>query len=198
MSALMRILVIAGLATALVAPGGQSGSGVSKEAEEIMHTVHKLDLLNQLLPLVMDKEQIGKLLPAIEQARQMVKNTQKSELAEMQRMKVKLDAALKEALDKRQVPGRELMGEVANMYKVFEIKREAIARENTAKVLEAMKKVLNEGQIKAAAGALEPKLLDPSLDPKTMTQDDKLRVFVRAILLDPDAYELLIELRKRG
>jgi antirestriction protein ArdC len=137
-------------------------------------------------------------LPAIEQARQMVKNTQKSELAEMQRMKAKLDAALKEALDKRQVPGRELMGEVANMYKVFEIKREAIARENTAKVLEAMKKVLNEGQIKAAAGALEPKLLDPSLDPKTMTQDDKLRVFVRAILLDPDAYELLIELRKRG
>jgi hypothetical protein len=194
----MRILLIAGLAISAVAPAGQSGSGVSKEAEEIMHTVHKLDLLNQLLPLVMDKEQIGKLLPAIEQARQMVKNTQKSELAEMQRMKAKLDAALKEALDKRQVPGRELMGEVANMYKVFEIKREAIARENTAKVLEAMKKVLNEGQIKAAAGALEPKLLDPSLDPKTMTQDDKLRVFVRAILLDPDAYELLIELRKRG
>lgn len=198
MSGWMRVLAIAGLAISVVAPAGQSGSGVSKEAEEIMHTVHKLDLLNQILPLVMDKEQIGKLLPAIEQARQMVKNTQKSELTEMQRVKAKLDAALKDALDKRQVPSRELLGEVANMYKVFEIKREAIARENTTNVLEAMKKVLNEGQIKAAAGALEPKLLDPSLDPKAMTQDEKLRVFVRVILLDPDAYDLLIELRKRG
>ena len=44
--------------------------------------------------------------------------------------------------------------------------------------------------------SLAPQLLDPSLDPKTMTESDKLRFFIQEIFLDPQAYDIMLALQK--
>ena len=168
----------------------------AKKSDEILQKVHQLDLMNNLLPLVLTKEQLGKFLPVMEKARQAVRDQEKVEYDFLLKLNPKVDTALTEAKTKGKVPGREVINETWATFQMFTWKRKAIADENVANVTKAFEGAINEGQRKTAINTVNPKQFDPTADPKTMSDAKKMEMFVRNILLDPAAYDLLVGMLK--
>ena len=82
-------------------------------SDDIIVKTDQLNLMNQLLPLVMTKEQVRAILPAIEKARQKVKDITRVEYEDLKRIEPKIDAALKSGYDKAAVPDPDLLKEIA-------------------------------------------------------------------------------------
>src|SRR5262245_56791849 len=84
----------------VVAHAIAQGSAVEKDrqnrSDNILTKVDQLNLMNQILPLVMTREQVRKILPPIEKARQKVREIEKVELEDMKKIDAKIDAALKD------------------------------------------------------------------------------------------------------
>lgn len=167
-----------------------------KRADEILAKVHELDLLNQLLPVLMTKEQMRKILPSVEKAREMVKATEKGEAEQLEKLAAKIDPVLKEAYEKNKVPSQDVLLEYAKTFVKLRVVRRSVIESNTTAVLEVVQKTLDKGQLAAARNALDPKLIDPSLDKEKLSDDDKMRFWVKVILLDPQTYTILLKLSK--
>jgi hypothetical protein len=189
------LLCLALLALNLVSAFAQSASDVER-AETILIKTRKLELLNQLLPVLMTKEQIKALLPAIEKARANVRTIHKMEADDLKKLEAKLDESIKNGLEKGAVPPREQIQDIAKLMRAFQIRRQVAANENLETVLPVFMKELNAGQQKAAANSLDPRFFDPNAKPEEMKVEDKVRVFVREIVLDPLSYDLLVKLSR--
>lgn len=188
--ALLAVLVLSSFAAAQPSP-----SQVKRSAE-IQRKLRELDILNQVLPILMSKEQIRAVLPSIERARQAVADAQAKEADVLTTLERKVDEALEAAMDEGKVPDPETIKEFTSTFAAFALIRKAVADANVDAVLAAMKENLNSGQIKAAANSLNPAMSDPTLDVSELTDEVKLRYFVRTVMLDPLTYGLLRELAK--
>lgn len=190
-------LLAAGLAVTIA--GAQTPpSPAQQKADQVLLKARKVDLLNQILPVLMTKDQIGKLLPVIEKARAAVKAVEEKERGELGALEPKLDAAIKEALDKNLVPSRDVLNNAYATFQMMQLRRQSIVNQNVDALLKVIDESWNAGQRKAAAQALRPEAFDPTLDSSKMTDEQKLRFYVRVILLDPYAYDLLIKLREKA
>jgi hypothetical protein len=177
-----------------VAVGQSTDRG--KKSDEIVRKSRQLDLANHILPLILTKSQINELLPVIEKCRANVRKIENMEADDLLKMEAKIDKAISDALNKDQVPSKELLKEVAALYRAFTIRRQVAASENAEAVLEVLKRVLNEGQLKTAEKSIDPRAYDPKAEPDKMSQDDKLNLFIKDVLLDPQSYDFLVKLAK--
>lgn len=168
------------------------------KSEAIMAKMRQIDMLNQLIPLVLTKEQIGKLLPAVEKARARVFQVQKEEAAALDKLDAKLTAAVNKSVDTGVPPSKEFMNELAEATFKWSLNRRVVIDENTDAVLKVFNEVLNAGQKKAAANSLAPQLIDPTIQVDKMTEADKIRFFVREIFLDPECYNVMLRLQKKA
>lgn len=191
----VTVLALA-LATAAFSAPAPFQKQPNPDATRIGQKIRRLDLLNQILPVLFTKEQLEKLLPIIEKSRQQEADLEAVELKTMKAIEAEVDLAIKEGLEKQKVPSDEIQAKLRKMSEAFQLGRMVLLGTNTAKVLEFMKKELNEGQRKAAANAFDPRIFDPSADPSAMSDDDKLKNWIQLILLDGLSYELLLDLRK--
>ena len=82
------------------------------------------------------------------------------------------------------------------LFSAFTVRRQIAAGENADAVLAVLKSTLNAGQIKAAANSEDMKAFDPNLDPAKLSDDDKLKFYIKDIVLDPQAYDLLMRMSK--
>lgn len=195
-NAMVRVLM---LVMALVAATSVVAQPVSQEdrakrSDEILKKMRQMELANQILPLVMTKEQLKQILPSIEKARANVRDLQNEEFETMRKFEERLDTAIKNATDKGQLPGQALLVEMNRLLMAFSLKRQAAASENVTTVLDVLNKTLNAGQLKAAANSLDLKLFDPSVKPEELTETVKVRFYVGQVLLDPLAYDLLVKM----
>jgi hypothetical protein len=180
------------------ASGAQSPADQAKKSDEIVLKMRKIDLLTQIIPLALTKDQINKLLPAIERARAKVAAVVKAEAADLLKLDGKLNEAIKTSIENGTTPPKKLLDELALDTATLSEKRLVAIDENTELVLKSFEDTVNAGQKKAAANSLAPQLFDPSLKPDKMTIEEKVRFFVKQILLDPQAYDVLIELAKHA
>lgn len=164
------------------------------EATRINLKVRRLQILNQLLPVLMTSDQIKKLLPVIESARQKEVDLQAEELKALKKLEPKIDAELKNAIEKKMLPSDAFIAEYVKTTNAMALGRQILVGGSTNSVLEKMKEVLNEGQLKAAANALDPELLGEN--PETMDQDAKLRLWIKEVLLDRASYDVLVDMSK--
>lgn len=193
----MRTLSIL-FALALALPlAAQTPSEQAARSDAILTTLRKVELVNQLLPMLLNKEQMSKVLTAVERARAEARKTEKDEYEFLRRLEPKLEAALKDALEKGVVPKQELFTEVAATLQTLQLKRKAVADDNTEKVAAVLEEVLDAGQKKAVANSLNVRLFMPNADPDKVTDEEKMRLFVKYILLDPQAYDLLLKMPKK-
>lgn len=163
------------------------------DASRVLVKMRQLDLLNQMLPVLMTKEQVQKLLGPVEKARNAEKAIQKTELEQLKKIEAKLDAAIKDAKENQRIPPTELQTEVFKTLTGFQKARAEMIIEQNEAVLKAVEETLDEGQIKAASNALSL----PTKDGETLTSRDKLRRWVRGVLMDPLSYDLLVELSRK-
>lgn len=171
---------------------------LNPKATAMTDRIHKLDILNQILPVLMTKAQINKILSEMEKARAIAKEVEKAEFAELEKIDPKVTEEIKKCEEKGTIPDEKLMDEISALGAKFLSRRQQQANANAVNVFKVMKETLNDGQLKAAALSLNPKLLDRSADPESMTQDAKLILWIKFVLMDPIAYEVMIELSKKA
>ncbi len=183
------VLAIAGAAFA------QPTSEKAKQSTATLEKMRQIDLLNHLLPLVMTKEQIRKILPIIEKARRDVRTQEDLEAKILGQYAAKVNKAVQDGIEKGDVPDKELLRELNAVIRTFTMQRAAIASDNTKMVLEIVKTTLNAGQMKAAGNSLDFKLYNPNIKPEEIKDEDRLNLFIQEILLDPLAYDLLVKMQ---
>ncbi len=167
------------------------------EADRILVDLRRLDLYNQILPVLIKPEQAKRLLAQVESAQEAEKRHLRDELVEMRKLDPTIADALKAARDKGEVPSREVITELIKAFRLLDAKRQVMVGEQTEKVLTAVEETLDAGQIKAAANALDPRIGNPGADPAKLSDRERLRAWVRVVLMDPLAYEILLELSKK-
>lgn len=167
-------------------------------SEAILKKTRQLDLLNHLLPLTLTKSQINSLLTPIEKCRRKVREIEDLEAADLFKYEARIDAAVADGADKGKVPSVDFLKELNKLIMAFYVRRQIAAGENAEIVLAEIKKSWNKGQLAVAANSLNIKDYDPNYDPKTATEDLKLTFYIKDILLDPQAYDVLVRISKRA
>jgi hypothetical protein len=193
-----HLLIVFGVIISLVAFGHAQSADQAKKSEEIVMKMRQIDLLNQLIPLALTKDQIDKLLPAVERARAKVKTIEKEEADTLIKLDGKISDAIKKSIETSVAPPKELLNEIATVTATMSEKRDLAIDENTEAVMKVFNDLCNAGQKAAAANSLAPQLFDPSLKPDKMTQAEKIKFFVQQILLDPQAYVILTQMDKHA
>ncbi|HXH60366.1 MAG TPA: hypothetical protein VNI20_03315 [Fimbriimonadaceae bacterium] len=192
---IVLILVFA-LAIAAVAPA-QLTADQKANSDRILTKVRKLDMYNQVLPVLFTKDQIKAILPVLEEHRANASNQEMDENKMMLGWEKDLDEQLKRCKDKGEMPKPEVLN-MANIYfKVFAMKRKAIVDDAVEKLKEVLKDKCNDGQLKAAENALDPRNYVPDADPAKMTDDEKLDMWIRLVLIDKNTYDILVDLSKK-
>lgn len=169
------------------------------DATRINLKIRRLQLIDQLLPVLMTPAQLKAILPAVEKARQQEVDLEARELKELKLIEADLDKELKAAIEKGVLPSDEMDAKITKMDSVFRLGRQVLVGGNVNAILAALKANLSEGQLKAAANSLNPLILNPNADPATMSQDDKLKAWIQLVLLDRAVYDLLVDMSlKKG
>lgn len=164
----------------------------------VMKKYHQVMLLCQLLPILFDKGQWNSVLEAVDKTREQVRKTQENEYTVLVGDESSLDDMIDAGLQKEQIPELKKLTKVQNDLKALGITRSIIAAGNVETVMDAIKKVANEGQLHEMEGSLNIQLIDSAQDEKKMSEDDKLRFFIKNVILDPDAYDLMIKIMTKA
>ena len=166
-------------------------------SDEILKKVAELDSLIQIVPLALTKEQIPPLLSAIEKVRQKQKELYKQEAKDLTALDTKVAKVVDDGVEKNVYPPRELQLQVAGTMRAMGLRRNLFYQEMTNDVFDVCKKTLNEGQLKTMEKSLKPELLEPGLKGTEMDSDARIKFFVRKIILDPVAYDVLLKMSRR-
>ncbi len=189
--ALSLLLVMAAFATAQ-----DIDPAMAKQSTEILAKMRKVELLNQILPLVLSRDQIQQILPAIERVRARLRELTIKEHNAL----IQFDKSSERMIDagmKGQMPDQANVRNIEVFYEAVDINRQALMGENLDNVMAVLTKVLNKGQLKVMANSLTLKFFEPDATSDEEKDDTvKERVFVREILLDPLTYDLLVQMTK--
>jgi hypothetical protein len=184
------------LAAAAMAPAQDIDPEKAKESTAILAKMRKVELLNELLPLVLTRDQILQILPTIERARAKTRELTNKEHDALLQFDKSSDATINAAM-KGKVPDQSAVRDIEVFYEAVDINRQAIMGQNIDAMMEVLQKVLNKGQMKVMANSLTLKFFEPDVTTAEEKDDNvKERVFVREVLLDPLTYDLFIQMTK--
>jgi hypothetical protein len=170
----------------------------SAKSNEVLAKLRQVDLLNQLLPVALTKEQIEKILVPLEKCRALVKKTADEEAVILAKLDAQVTPIVKAGLEKGNVPNVEQLRSLAEVIRGMQGQRAKVAFANTTAMTMAFTEATNKGQQRAAANAYSPKLVDPDLKLEELTEERRLQIWIQDVLLDPLTYDVLVAIAKRG
>lgn len=192
--------VIAGLALSLATSAAGQGittpNGGKSDATTLK--IHQIDLLVQLLPLAIRKDQFNPLLSALEHARSDVRRLEAAEDADLAKIDGEVSDAVNNALEKGVYPPKEMQLKWAKLYRDMGLRRQIDLGVITSNAVEALEKVFDAGQVKVMENSLDPYAMDPSIKKDSLDKDGKIRFFVNMIMLDNSTYDLLVKLHEKA
>lgn len=208
-----NIFVASGIVVlALVAYGQQDGQDQKVEAPPVANStkvsdrvikseftyakISQLNIAKLVLPLLLDKKQINALLLSIEKCRRQEMTIREKDADELLKLDGEITKSLKEALEEGKLPSRELQQKIIKVQDALLIRRQIATNELVDEIYGACKATLNAGQLKAMANGLDPASVDPSLKGSTLTEEQKIKNYIRFVMLDAMTYEILKALAK--
>jgi hypothetical protein len=193
-----HLLLSLALCFALLAgASAQITTSKGAKSDEINLKIHEVDLLLQILPLVLTKDQLNnKILPAIEKNRETLRKELEYEDGELAKMEASLDESIEAAYSKGAYPPRKTTNDIADKtYKLGQV-RSVIIGSMTDSMIDVLNATLTTGQKKDLLGSFDPKFIDPTAKPESITDERKMRFFVQRVFLDPTTYEILKKLAR--
>ncbi len=191
---LISLALVATFASAALAQDIVTEKG--KNSDAIYLKIRQIDLMNQLLPLVLTKDQIGRILPTLEKVRAKQRALLISEDEEMAKVQARVEEVHANAVNKGVYPPKEFSVDIAKLTRAMSIRRSVFLGESTDEIDATLNTVLNSGQKKALANSFASSFIDPSKKPEELTDQIRTRFFIQRVLLDPLARELLIGMEK--
>jgi hypothetical protein len=191
------IAIVCGLVmfgtTIAAAPGMQRKS--NPDADRILLKIRRLQIVDMLLPVLMTKAQIKALLPIVEKSRQKELDLEKKELVELKEFEGEIDKMLANAIKEQKSLPTDFVAKYRKIMNAFGLGRQFLVGGSAAEVLAEMKKTLNAGQLKTAENSLDPRLFGEK-EPDKMSSDEKLKLWIREVLLDRASYDLLVDMAR--
>ncbi len=163
------------------------------KVQAILDTLAEIDAANQVLPLLLTKDQIKKLLPIIEKCRNNTRNQQKKEADRLKELRGEAEKVDAEAI-KGLVPSKEFVDKVDALFKKFDNERTGLIIANGLILRDTLKDILNDGQRKAAIGVVDKIFNAQDKKWEDGTPDAKLQYFALSVLTGDRAYNLLSKL----
>jgi len=155
----------------------------------------EIDLANQLLPVLMTKDQIKVLLPVIEKCRTNVRAQAKKEADRLKALQSEIDKVYGEAY-KGMVPSQEFLDKITALFTKFANERVGVSLANSLLLFEKMKETLNDGQKKAVVGVVDRIFNQENKKWEDGTADQKLQYFGATLILGDRGYDMLVKLSK--
>lgn len=153
----------------------------------------QLRIYGEVLPILMTKEQIRTILSSIEKKRETVRKVRKAEYDVLKKIEPDVDEAIGKA-EKGQMPDSALMTKLQQLSKNTLATTAAFGDVNAQDVADVVMKTLNKGQLAVMANSVNPTDFHLTSKPEEMKQEEKVKIFVRDVFLNPDAYPLLVKL----
>ncbi|MCX7801331.1 MAG: hypothetical protein N2109_13455 [Fimbriimonadales bacterium] len=197
MKALWTIVCLC-LALLSGAQGATQPAAPPDPKQDVNYQIAKLDALNHILPLLLTRDQANKILSALEKAREKERQVRKVEDDQLKPFRERIAKAIEDGEKRKQVPDRQLLADLAKLLEAFDRVRAVTLNDNVAMIEETLRATLNSGQLKTMAKSLDPRFFAPDLKIEEITESERIRIFIRAILLQPSTYDLLVELAKQG
>ena len=163
-----------------------------EESDQILMKIRQMELYNQLLPVLFKPDEARAFLPILERHRAEARKIERSEHKMLRPLEIDLDRVIKEAKEKGKIPDPKVMLHAFNLFRTFAMKRKAQLDGAAEELIRTMRQTLNEGQVRAAMNAFNPQEFDPTLDPEKMTEDEKLALWVKVVLMDSLAYDIML------
>lgn len=183
------LALVTGASAQVVTPKGA-------QSDEVLLNIRKIDILNQLLPLAIRKDQYNALLTAMEKAKQKEKQLREQEDVDLAKIAPDISNAVKEGTEKGTVPNHDMQVRVMKILNAMAIRRQVAIGEMVDDFVAATSTVFDAGQKKVMQNSLDKAALDPSLKPAEMTDEQKLKFFVKKVFLDQVCYDMLLKLQK--
>jgi hypothetical protein len=185
-----RLLSILCLAL-LCAPCAHAQDATTKD---VYTKIAKIDMLFDVLPLLLTKDQLNQLLPVIEKCRSRIKKS----LVEEDKIFLEVESLASDTYDKSvatgNMPSDAARSKLAQTIKMADINRTQTVAENVSEAFAAFDKILNPAQKKIAANSIDIGYYDPTAKVKDMSQELKEQAYVRYILLNPVSYDVMLDL----
>jgi len=183
------LALVTGASAQVVTPKGS-------QSDEVLLNIRKIDILNQLLPLAIRKDQFNAILTAMEKAKQKEKQLREQEDVDLAKIAPDLSDAVKEGTEKGTVPNHDMQVRVMKILNAMAIRRQVAIGEMVDDFVTATATVFDAGQKKVMQNSLDKAALDPTLKVSEMTDDAKLKFFVKKVFLDQVCYDMLLKLQK--
>ena len=168
---------------------------MAKESTRILDNMRKVELLNQLIPLVLRPDQIQAILPVLERIRDKERRLTEQEHTDLLLFDQNSADTVAAGI-KGQLPSADYVVKLEAFYKANDIRRQVATGENLDMLMPVITKTLDGGQQKVMENSLTLQFFEPDLKPDSATDDQKMRVFCREIILDPLCYDLLVQMGK--
>jgi len=191
---------VAALMVAAATPAFSQTIDAAKAAhsQEVQTKMRKVDLLLQIMPLVLRKDQFSPILAELERIRKKQSEVLSREDDEIIKLEAKLDEALKKANEDGVYPSRELQLECFKLTRALGTVRNMARTDFASELFKVVDTVFDKGQKAIAAKSLDWKLMDPSLKLDEKPQADQIKFYLKLVLLDPLAYDVLVDLSKKA
>jgi hypothetical protein len=168
------------------------------KSEITYQRINQLSMVKFILPLLLKKSQYNSLLITIEKCRRQELEIREKDATELAKLDKKIGQAITDGIESGKLPSQDFQTEIIKLQKALFMRRQIATGEMVDMILETCKKSLNAGQIKAMANAMDPKAIDPEAKPSQMSDDEKVKSYIRFVLLDGTTYEILKQLAKRA
>ena len=193
-----RFLSVLGLVACLAAASQAQLTAEQKAtSQRVLEKLRKVEIYNQLLPVLMTPDQIKALLPILETHRADAVKQEEFEYKTLHDYESKLDEALKDSEGKGNVPDKQVLRDGLVYFTAFSMSRKALIDDTASLLIAKMKEKLNEGQIHSAANSFDPSILLTTIKLEELTEDKKLDYWVRIVLMDNAAYDILVAMSKK-
>jgi len=166
------------------------------QSEAVVQSIRQIDILNQILPLGIRKEQFNGILTAMEKARQKEKKIRELEDDDLEKIAPDVKGAVKDATEKGKFPDHDMQVRVLKLLNAMAIRRQVAVSEMVQDFVDATANIFDAGQKKVMENSLDKAALDPTVKPAEMSDDQKLKFFVKKVFMDSTAYDLLLKLQK--
>lgn len=186
------------LCVALASALAFSQDSGSKEVDQALLKIEKLNILKYVTPLLLKKSQLDSLMTTIEKCQAKQKEILALDAIEFRKLQPEMDKALEDGLSQGGYPKRELQGKIIKLQEALLIRRKLAINEMVDMILETCKKVLNEGQLSAMKNLTDPNYIEGETKAVKLPGDEKTKLYIREIMLSPFTYDIFKQLAKHA
>jgi len=189
------VLCLCLVCVSCIACFAQTDQDKQKAISDFRFKIHQLEIYNMVLPVLLKKDQIRSILKEVEKIREKRREILDAQYKLMRQLQNGVDDALVAASTRGAIPGQQLVGQLYKATQATLIELSLWSSEATDLIYTTVTATLDKGQQTVMAKTLNPRDFPDQLKkPEEVSQADRIKIFIRNVFLDPDAYDILVKM----